>query len=55
MVLLALLLFLIALILKLVGAHTDWIQWLLIFGGILLAASIATVSGWRNVLLKPRQ
>jgi hypothetical protein len=37
---LALLLFLIALILKVVGAHQAWVIWLVIFGGILISACL---------------
>lgn len=37
----AFVLFVIAGILKLVGKHSDWIQWLLIIGGMLVSANCA--------------
>jgi hypothetical protein len=37
------LVFLIALILKIVGVHLDWITWLLIIGGLLLSVGVGTV------------
>ena len=42
----AFVLFLIALILKIVGTHADWIQWLLIIGALVLAGAVVFVDRW---------
>jgi cell shape-determining protein MreD len=52
---LALAAFIIAALCKIFGAHGDWIQWLLIVGGILVASGgIAYLRGWRDPLYRPR-
>lgn len=52
---LALVAFIIAALFKLIGSHTDVIQWLLIGGGILLSAAvIAYFRGWRDPLYRAR-
>jgi hypothetical protein len=52
---LALVAFIIAALFKLIGSHTDLIQWLLIGGGILVScAVISYLRGWRDPLVRPR-
>lgn len=45
--------FVVAAVLKLVGSHTDVIQWLLIIGGLLVSAAVAW--GWGRPLYDSRR
>lgn len=52
---LALIAFIVAALCKIFSAHGDWIQWLLIVGGLLVSAAvIAYIRGWHDPISRPR-
>lgn len=52
---LALIAFIVAALCKIFSAHGDWISWLLIVGGLLIAAAvIAYFRGWHDRFTRPR-